>query len=552
MKKESLFIHIVYIFLLVSGSVYGLGEKTLLLGGDAAWKTAEFRAGITEITAVRPHPVLSLCSSAGSSAAGYFAAAGVSGNYAALTESALDLSISFDEKDSGLFRDSAGNYKVTVSPEIEAVDRRYTRAGDGAVLFGGTASPVSTGSGPIVIEPRSRNALFTPGNRFRDFTIEFWIYPLSLENGEQILSWVSSIPVNGGYAIQRILCVAAKNRLQWSFVNFFTSSGGSRINVELSGDSPVVPKTWSHHLVRFDAVTGMVEYIVNGGGEAIVYATPAGRENGEVYTPVAGNGGVLTLGERFTGLMDEFKIHSVCAGRSSIQKYASAGGRVETSAVDLGKINSRVLRVDVSGGRTGVNSEFRENGRFRFSDDSEMQFFIRAGENPYRMDENAWTGFTPGADITADIHGRYVQLSVNFYPSADGETSPYLDEVRVIYIPDEPPLPPANLTAVAVDGGVMLRWKQSPDVNTDGYLVYYSPVRGELFGEDAALGRSPIDAGKRNSLLIDGLKNGTLYYFRVASYDNAGSDNYNIGDFSREVTARPLAGISFQELGVRN
>jgi hypothetical protein len=181
-----------------------------------------------------------------------------------------------------------------------------------------------------------------------------------------------------------------------------------------------------------------------------------------------------------------------------------------------------------------------------------MQFFIRASDNPYRMDEVVWRSFTPGADIPVEIQGRYVQLAIDFYPSADGETSPYLEELRIIYMPGEPPLPPQVVTATAVDGGVQLRWKNSPDTNTAGYLIYYSAARGEYFGEDALLGGSPIDAGKRNSLFIDGLKNGTLYYFRIAAYDRRdnGPLGYHAGEFSREVTARPLAGLTLQALGM--
>jgi len=544
MKKRFIFIYTVYTLLFVPCSVHGIGERTLLFGGDSGWRIAEYRAGITEVTAVRPNPVLILSSTTGPAVAGYSAASGTTGNFAALTESALDMSLSFDEGNSAFFRDSAGNYWVS-SPGVTASDRRQARAGTGAALFGNFNIQASSGSAPLIIEPRTGNALFAPGNRLRDFTIEFWLYPMNLENGEQILSWVSSRPVNGSYVVQRILCTASRNRLQWSFVNFFTSTGGSsHINIEFSGDAYVVPKRWSHHLIRFDATSGMIEYLVDGVSETIVYATPTGREGAEVFTPVIGNSGAFVIGERFMGLIDEFKIHSVCAARSSIQKYASSGGRVETAAIDLGEYNSGVVRVEVTGGRNGGNNEFRSNGRFRFIDDSEMQFFIRVSDNPYLLNESMWISFTPGADIN-DIQGRYVQLAVDFYPSADGETSPYLDEMRIIYLPGEPPLPPGNFTASAVDGGVMLSWKNSPDINTAGYLVYYSSVRGELFGEDATLGPSPIDAGKRNSLLIDGLKNGTLYYFRIAAYDHiSGTSVRNIGEFSREVTARPLEGLT--------
>lgn len=552
MKKVSL-IQLVYIFLIVCGSVYGVGEKTIVLGGQSGWRMAQFRNGITEVRAVRPYPVLILSSATGFSTAGYSAASGVLGIFEPLSESALDMSISFDENAPGFYRDTMNRYRLSVSPEIEALDRRHAKAGTGAALFNGT--------GPILIEPHDRNALFSSGNRFSDFTIEFWLYPLNMENGEQILSWVSSKPaVGGNYSLQQIRCAASKNKLHWTFGNFFASTDGTKtVNVEFTGNTPVVPKTWSHHLVRFDSVTGMLEYIVDGNSEAIVYAAATGRENafagsnGEVYTPVTGNNGVFSLGEHFMGLIDEFKIHSVCAGRSSIQKYNVSGGRAETQAIDLGGRNSGVVRIDASGGRTsirgnGVNNEFRENGRLRFSDDSEMNFFIRANDNPYLLHESPWISFTPGQNISG-IQGRYVQLAVDFYPSADGESSPYLNELRIVYMPGEPPLPPRNVTATAVDGGVLLRWRHSPDIKTAGYLVYYSPVRGDLFGEEALQGPSPVNAGYRNSLFIDGLKNGTLYYFRITAYDEVtGTAEYHAGEFSNEVTARPLAGLSLSDI----
>jgi hypothetical protein len=173
-----------------------------------------------------------------------------------------------------------------------------------------------------------------------------------------------------------------------------------------------------------------------------------------------------------------------------------------------------------------------------------MQFFIRSSNNPYRLNENGWIKFTPGAVLPDALTGRYVQIAVDFYPSADGETTPYLEEMRIVYLPGEPPLPPLNVSAVAVDGGVELRWRHSPDASTEGYLIYYSSVRGELFGTEADLGVSPIDAGRRSSLLIKGLKNGSLYYFRIASYSYSPASGYNAGEFSKEATARPLAGLT--------
>jgi hypothetical protein len=148
-------------------------------------------------------------------------------------------------------------------------------------------------------------------------------------------------------------------------------------------------------------------------------------------------------------------------------------------------------------------------------------------------------------ELNGAVHGRYVQLAVDFYPSSNGETSPYLEELCITYLPDEPPLPPAQLTAVAGNGGVQLRWKNSPDQNALGYLVYYGTASDDYFGEDAAMGASPIDVGKQNNVFIEGLKNGTLYYFRVAAYSQKSADTFptgtfHAGEFSREVRARPL------------
>jgi hypothetical protein len=561
MKRAPVFIAALILLAGFSGAVHGIGEKTLSLGGAASWGAAALRDGVTETARVRSNPVLILSSAA-------------RGGGAPAPAAAPDLSLSFDENAAGLFRDSTGHYRVIAAPELEAVERRYARMGTGAALFPasvyGRAALSGGPNGPLVIEPQSRDALFAPDSHIQDFSIEFWLYPLNLENGEQILSWISSRPEPAlagtdqrRYAFQRIQCAAAQNRLQWSFTGFFVSPGGAdHMGLTITGDSPVVPKSWSHHLVRFDSATGMLEYLVNGRSEAIKYASSSGREGGEVYAPVAGEGGSFVLGGHFMGLMDEFKIHRRWIESPLVRKYPVRGGRVETGAIDLGEGNSGVVKVEALGGRTviagtRINSEFRENGRFRFADDSELQFFIRAADNPYRWDESDWRAFIPGTELTGsgpggpnqggNIRGRYVQLAVDFYPSSDGESSPYLEELRITYLPDEPPLPPASLVAVAADGGVQLRWKSSPDTDTAGYLIYYGVSPDEYFSEDAAGGPSPIDAGKRNAFFIDGLKNGTLYYFRVAAYDwrdSGASAAFHAGEFSREVRARPLRGLA--------
>jgi hypothetical protein len=151
--------------------------------------------------------------------------------------------------------------------------------------------------------------------------------------------------------------------------------------------------------------------------------------------------------------------------------------------------------------------------------------------------ETAWVPFEPGMELK-NIRGRYLQLAAEFYPSGDGETTPYLEELRIVYIPDKPPRPPSVIAVLPLDGAVELSWNNSADRDVTGYLVYYGTSRGDFFGEDAILGVSPINVGKRNSVRIEGLSNGVLYYFAVSAYDRI--NPVHVGEFSREVSARPL------------
>ena len=63
---------LLYCFFLLAGSVYGIGEKTIILGSASSWEAVEKRQGIIEASLIRPDPVLVLASApAGNPPAGY-------------------------------------------------------------------------------------------------------------------------------------------------------------------------------------------------------------------------------------------------------------------------------------------------------------------------------------------------------------------------------------------------------------------------------------------------------------------------------------------------
>lgn len=506
----------------------------------------ERRSGVTEAALARPHPVLVLASGAGR-------AGEVLGDYS--IEPAVDLSLSFDEGNPLRFADAKGRYLAAVSPELSGVGRPWARAGEGAARFPGRplVSGAGTSSeGPLVLRPKGE-ALFGPGKMAGDFSIDFWLYPMNMENGEQILSWTSSKPDGrGGYITQRMECGVLKNRLQWTFVDLFsTADGNGGKNISLTG-SVVLPRTWSHHLIRFNADLGLLEYLVDGRLEALDYATSSGRERGDIYIPVIGEDGRFVLGGRLAGIIDEFRVYSLYLESPALSKYPLEGGRAESRTLDLGARRSQVLKIEALGGRisggTGSghfspDNIYAGNSSLRFADHSEIQFFIRANDSPYKWDGVPWIPVEPGTDLSKDLSGRYIQVAAVFYPSGDGETTPYLDELKISYRTADPPQPPTQLTALARDGAVELSWRASPGRDVGGYLIYYGTSSGEYFGDHAILGdgvvKSPVNVGNRTTVRIEGLKNGTLYYFAAAAY-SAGGGLPEPGIFSREAAARPL------------
>jgi len=560
MRKEPFILILLYSFFFLAGSAYGVGEKIFNFGAESSWALIEKKTGIIEAPNIRPEPVLVLAEGPAAENP-----AAVNSSLYAADDNALDLYLSFDEKKPERFSDSMGRYDLSVSPELSAVAAPWSRIGAGAAQFSGNRA---SGGAPLVLKPNG-SALFAPGNHIRDFTIEFWLYPLETDNGGQVLSWSSSKPggKGGAYLSQRIQCTVIKNRIQWNFEDFFFSPDEKNAKL-LTLTGPVLfPRTWSHHLIRFDADLGLLEYLVDGKVESLDYATSTGREasyaSGEVYTPVIGENCRLELGGRFTGMMDEFHIYRSYVEKAELAKYSSQGGRVESRTLDMGIADSRVLKLEAFGGRTSgsldpvasgkVRNEYAGNALLSFSDHSEMRFFIRTSNDPYRWNDVPWVPVSPGKDLPDTFRGRFVQIAADFYPSGDGEASPYLSELNVIYRAADAPPPPTQVMAVAKDGAVELSWKASPSKDAGGYLVYYGTAKGEYFGDQAVLTygagdlqlqkQSPVDVGNRTSVRIDGLRNGTLYYFAVAAYNKPYVYSMNVpdpGEFSRETAARPL------------
>jgi hypothetical protein len=444
-------------------------------------------------------------------------------------EPETDLLLHFDSQG---FKEEAGEWSVSPG-SATLLDRERAQRGAGAASFRG---PDST----LVLTPGPR-ALLARDSRFRDFSIEFWLFPANAENGEMILMWQSIRKAGANALPQQLSCVISSGRIAWSFFGFFVppeahlSGSGpfpESTQIDLVSKTPLIPRTWSHHLLRFDGDSGLVEYLVDGVPEAIAWATSSGREGGTVFEPAIGGASPLRLAADYSGLIDEFRISRAFVERPTLRPYGRDPALVVSPIADLGYTASHLL---------SISAEFKAPGT------TGVEFAYRVADEAagWNLEDPPWIPLRKDEALPASARGRYVQVRAELFPDGTGRLTPSLSSITLHYEPDPPPPPPARLLAVPKNGAIELRWSRVPVDDLGGYLVYYGDSPGEYFGNDAAEGPSPIDAGQSLSFVLNGLPNGRLVYIVIAAYDSAGlpttggTPTARAGDFSPEIAARP-------------
>ncbi|WP_319478679.1 fibronectin type III domain-containing protein [Marispirochaeta aestuarii] len=394
------------------------------------------------------------------------------------------------------------------------------------------------GSGSAMFDRSSRSllklvpmpgGLFYPGTDWRDFTIEFWLYPAETESSQKILNW-NGVTLPGEWGerprSQSISCEISRTHLTWRFDSVFRPHDASSFSLELEGRRELMPRRWHHHMLRFDSRTGLVEYLIDGTVEDIAYANHQNRETGTVFLPYLGAAGnrQLSIGENLSGFLDEFRISSAFRESGPPAPYKNMNGTVLIDPVDLQFGASRLVSIESS---------------YETPDDSDIFFFYQLGDSHFYIppDDPNWKAFTPGDIFSPDTRGRYLHLMAALYPDGKEQKSPVLSDITIIYEPDLPPPPPSGLQARPEDGAVLLTWEPVPDPDLEGYRIYYGTAPGRYFGQDSTEGPSPIDVGNTTEFLLSGLRNGRLYYFTVAAYDKSPRPYQTL--FSAEVSARP-------------
>ncbi len=433
-----------------------------------------------------------------------------------------DMYISFDFNEP---LEETGSYTL-INHSTLKVGAKRAKFGEGAGLCSLQAKKEGLRLSPVA------GSFFSGNSILKSFTIEFWLKPQITENGSTILKWWSSLIKKRTTEYQNIIAGISNNKLEWSFLNIWQGLNGKGLSIDLKGRSTIIPEQWSHHLITYDENTGILEYRMNGHTEDIKYLTDTGRESSQVLPAALGAPSDVLIASNYSGLIDELKVKKTYTepnmlwdNLSLFEKYPLNGGRIETNIID-------------TGGRKSIAEKIIAD--FIKPDQTDVEFFIRCANNPFNWtsDYPKWKTIVPNKKIEG-VKGQFFQIACNIYPDADGEKTPILNSMSLLYEKDTLPLPPTKLIAKALDGAVKLSWSPSVNFDTKGYLVYYGEKKGEYFSEG-----SPIDVGNITECKIKNLKNGKIYFFAIASYDEENAEQ--IGTTSKEVWARPLKSKSIQ------
>ncbi len=437
-----------------------------------------------------------------------------------------DLLVHFNDK----LRDEASRYRIVDTGNL--VQRGFSALGGGSAVFR---------EGTSLVLQATSEALLNPGRGWRDFTIEFWLYPSRVEDGETVLEWQGGRTSSGSFETQGIRASFENSRLVWTFQNLFSASPAlPAVTLVVKGDSLLIPKQWHHHLIRFKASTGLLEYLVDGKTEGLTHATPSGTEDGHPYGAVIGpkTRGELLLGGHYNGAIDELRFTRAWVENPQFDRYLAdfaTRGTAISRIFDLRFPDSTVERVKVRAsaeGNTALVWSFRmaESIRYQWTFSGETTRSLTSPET----EADSWIRFQPGQDLSRLASGRYLQLRVDLLPSGTGTETPRVNSMEVLTRPDPPPPSPSGVEVIPGDGQLTVRWKPVLQGSVQGYLVFFGPRPGQTQGTASSQGPSPLDVGKANEVVLSGLLNDQIYYVSLVAYRSTA-----VSVVSREVTGRP-------------
>ena len=415
--------------------------------------------------------------------------------------------------------DDSGRCKI----ENLKISEKIKKLGSGGGIFNSSAQPM--------IFNTAGKSFFPEKIYSGDFTVEFWLNSRNTADGETYFLYENYTDTGDKVLPQLFRCFLEDRNVTWEIKNLFLPVDKSPFSMILKGSSRIIPGKWSHHLLRYSSETGFLEYLFNGIPEASAYVNRKNTEEDTVYSFYAGASSRIIMGGNFTGALDEFRVQGEWTENPRLSRIGHLRGEFVTDKIDLNHSKSRIFSID-------------------FDDTvppgTAVKYYSLVSDSPVSPDPESgeWTEI---ADRGTGIYGgRFLYIKGILFSDGEKKVSPSVNMIKIKYNEKSLPPPPSVVKAEVLNQKIKLRWSSVPDSDIDGYLVYIGDKPGHYFGAGNGIG-SPVDAGLNNSLVIDNLENGRVYYFAVCSYYRTASPIGRIirkgGNYSAEVSARPSAEI---------
>ena len=371
-------------------------------------------------------------------------------------------------------------------------------------------------NGKSFIKMDNRGYVYSRENSINSFTIEFYLNPYQIRMNSKVLSKISIFNNGSSSEYSGIRASIIDGKLIWQFDNLFMYNG-KYSNIILSAGEPLKPNEWRHHSVSFDAKTGKLVKYIDGLEEEVLYLTSAGEINGSPYMLNINNiiYDPLYLGQGFIGGIDAFSFTPTFKKNFNLYKYLK-NGEIISEVIDLKNndifIDSINYKANISNG-TYIDIYYRTSDNYFLPEDNFIEWKLLNGTN-------------------INEKGRYIQIRAEFESDTERSSSPILNNnVEVVYHRGKTPQKPINLTAIAVNNSAVLRWEGSHE-NITGYKIYYGTESGIYNNAE----NIPIIVGNQTEYVVNGLRNGEIYYFTVTTI---GGEGGNIeSDFAEEVFVR--------------
>jgi len=415
--------------------------------------------------------------------------------------------------------------------------------------FGASSAGFVQWGNVIQIKPMD-GSIFVSDTTLQSFTIDFFLFPMTVHDGTTIISWYApTVDYGGNFTGFKVFFKDGK--LFWLFENVFQDQQGNLVKI-LSAEFNRTPlDEWHHHALYYNADTGLLTLYYDGKESDLILITETGTEEGTVlkgeFSPYLAV--PLTIGEKFLGYVDEFRVSKGKARFSPgiFRKY----GVLKSNVIDLQYNGTKLVKIlweSTENNGTAVRVFCRIANRY-FLPFSERKISplknglapepsgLRSAFEERRVREAMpeWVPVKNNREFRETImSGRYFQWKAELYGTR-GIYSPVLHTLSVWIEPDPPPDAPLLISVLPLDGGVRLKWVKNRESDVTGYKVYYGDASRNYFGKGAVPGDSPVFVDTIESIELLGLENERVYFISITAVDSAHQES----GFSKEFIVRP-------------